>query len=203
LHWLRKADPTLRLPLVELLLPAIVELPAEEIERLWSELRRLVRDEKGLSLFGFALGTLLRNVIEGPARRKAVPRGRAAIQRDLVSLLSFLAYAGHKEPAQARTAFLDAISVVMPSPRQDISARSDLSFQSLDAALTHLDLLKPRVKGRLIEACVSAIASDGRVTLNESELLRVIGVRLNCPVPPLMPGKYPDSAINRSENPAK
>jgi hypothetical protein len=48
--------------------------------------------------------------------------------------------------------------------------------------------LKYRFKARLIESCVIAIAADGKVTLTEAELLRAIGARLDCPIPPMLPG---------------
>ena len=42
------------------------------------------------------------------------------------------------------------------------------------------------VKKQVIEACASAIASDGMVTTGEGELLRAIADSLDCPMPPLL-----------------
>lgn len=57
-----------------------------------------------------------------------------------------------------------------------------------DEALSRLNTLKFAFKARLIEAAVAAIADDGMVTLTEAELLRAFGARLDCPIPPILPG---------------
>ncbi len=88
-------------------------------------------------------------------------------------------------------AFLAAIDLVIPGRWLDDSLRSDHYSLAVDIARAHLDRFNPRVKGRLIEPCVSLVASDGRLTLDESELLCIIGVHPNCPVPPLMQANIP------------
>jgi division protein CdvB (Snf7/Vps24/ESCRT-III family) len=55
----------------------------------------------------------------------------------------------------------------------------------LDAALSRLDRLRPEAKEQLVAALVTAISHDGRMTVPESELLRVICAVLHCPLPPL------------------
>jgi len=192
LAWLRKAGVAVRLPLFELLLPGIVALSHPELTRLRSDMARLIHGEEGLSLFGFALSALLRHALEERPRGERRPKDLATIRRDVGLLLSYLAHAGHVDATQAQTAFDAALATVLPGVHLAMHERASLSIALLDAALTHLDRLKPKFKGKLIESCVTAIARDGMVTLGESELLRAVGACLNCPVPPLMPGPYPD-----------
>jgi Zn-dependent protease with chaperone function len=225
LPWLHRAGVAVRLPLFELLLPGIVALPHDELTRLRSDMARLIHGEEGLSLFGFALNALLRHALEERTRGERRARDLATIKRDVALLLSYLAHAGHEDAEQAQIAFDAAVASVLPGDHLTLRGRASLSTAQLDTALTHLDMLKPRFKGKLIESCVTAIARDGMVTLGESELLRAVGACLNCPVPPLMPGPYPGlagdaapvqphsevpspkeiaaSAINREQNPAK
>jgi tellurite resistance protein len=44
----------------------------------------------------------------------------------------------------------------------------------------------PQLKKRVLDACAACVAADGRITVEEAELLRTIASALGCPVPPLM-----------------
>ena len=50
-------------------------------------------------------------------------------------------------------------------------------------------LLKPPLKKRFLQACVSCIAYDGKVTLPAYELTRAIASCLDCPMPPVLLNK--------------
>jgi hypothetical protein len=47
----------------------------------------------------------------------------------------------------------------------------------------------PKLKRELVRAAAATVAHDRRVTLDEGELLRAIADALDCPMPPLLPGK--------------
>jgi len=65
------------------------------------------------------------------------------------------------------------------------------SLTALDRALDRLATSAPQVKSRVLDACATCIASDGRVTVAEGELLRAIADSLDCPIPPLLAGAGP------------
>jgi hypothetical protein len=58
-------------------------------------------------------------------------------------------------------------------------------LESLDAALAELAQASAAIKRDLITAVTACIAADGKVTIEESELLRAIAAVLACPVPPI------------------
>jgi hypothetical protein len=43
----------------------------------------------------------------------------------------------------------------------------------------------PPLKRQILSACAACIGADGRVTVEEGELLRAVADALGCPVPPL------------------
>jgi hypothetical protein len=45
------------------------------------------------------------------------------------------------------------------------------------------------LRAEVLGACVAAVASDGKVTIPEGELLRAVSESLGCPMPPLLPGQ--------------
>ena len=42
------------------------------------------------------------------------------------------------------------------------------------------------IKKSLLDACATCISADGKATVEEAELLRVISDSLDCPMPPLV-----------------
>jgi hypothetical protein len=61
------------------------------------------------------------------------------------------------------------------------------SLKALDVAISELVHLLPKHKEQLLIACVACVTADGRVSVKEAELLRVITELLECPLPPLLP----------------
>ena len=51
--------------------------------------------------------------------------------------------------------------------------------------MNELDAAAPPLKRQILNACAACIGADGRVTLEEGELLRAVADALGCPVPPL------------------
>ena len=58
------------------------------------------------------------------------------------------------------------------------------TLQAFDVALSELAKTVPAVKRAAIAAATACIAAEGKVTLEESELLRAIAAALSCPIPP-------------------
>jgi hypothetical protein len=61
---------------------------------------------------------------------------------------------------------------------------------ALDRSFAALSRLRPEGKELAVHALTRAIAVDGKVTLAESELLRVTCAALGCPLPVLL-GNHP------------
>jgi hypothetical protein len=61
---------------------------------------------------------------------------------------------------------------------------------ALDRALDVLAHLTPEGKQLTVRALTRAIAADGKVTVAESEMLRVVCAKLGCPLPALL-GDHP------------
>src|SRR5262249_56462055 len=104
--------------------------------------------------------------------------------------LAALAHVGSAQPADAAQAFAlgiqalgwPGIDFALPPP--------DLDLAALDRALNELDAASLPLKRRILAACATCIGTDGRVTLEEADLLRAIADSLGCPIPPLqsLPG---------------
>ncbi len=191
LGWLKRAGRAARLPLIELVTAALQELNPDAVEPFLENVDRLVRADGKMSLFEFTLVSLLRHSLldQRPQHGKKEWPNFDVLRTDCARLFSLLAYAGHKDPVDIEKGFNAALEYAPLDGPWQMQPKAVLSLEVLDTALRRLGRTAYAFRGRLIEACVAAIAADGKVTVAEAELLRAIGARLDCPVPPLLPGR--------------
>ena len=178
-------DERFRLPLLELSMPSLKRLPRAARAELVDNASKLVRVDGRVSLFEFALLTLLRKHLAENAGQAEGARffKFGPVLADVRGLLSMLAYAGASDDAQAQAAFDRAI--IGFDKQTPIVARDLCDPGSMSESLKRLSRLAPLLKQPVLEACTDCVAHDEKVTLGESELLRAIAESLDCPMPPL------------------
>ena len=179
----------LHLPLASMAMPVLRKRPRPELERFMDSCFALSHADGRISLFEYCLGRLLRVQVHDaldPAR--AWVPGHRHLTRcapQAVNLLAVLAQAGHADPGAAMRAYLAGLSRVFP--RMDAPYRPPAdALAALDEAWPVLDQLEPVGKELLLEGLVAAIGHDGRLTVAEAELLRVVCASLHCPLPPML-----------------
>jgi Zn-dependent protease with chaperone function len=178
------------LPLLELAIPALEELPEAQLRLIPDEVDALISADRQTTLFEFCLAALLRHTLQ---ERRAVQRSRhrggiKQLQRDASLLFSLLVHAGHREATAAQAAFDQAVASLDNAGEFTLLPRSGLVLREVAAALENLGRLNLRFKGKIIEAATAAVTADSVVNLHELDLLRTIGAILDCPIPPLQVG---------------
>jgi len=101
-------------------------------------------------------------------------------------MLSCLAYWGTDDVAEANKAFQSGIQRLKTDEPPGISPLESCGLTALDGSLNMLAAAAAPLKKLIIEACTACIGADGRVTLEEAELLRAIADSLDCPIPPFI-----------------
>jgi hypothetical protein len=183
--------PMLRLPLAALAFPAIRRRPRPQLDALVATLDALVRADDRVDLHEYCLVTLLRLQIKDTLDPSGgfVPGGRRLRQsRDAyAALCAIVAQHGHDDEASARRAWLQAMHEALPSFADTDGYAPPTDWQAaLDNAFAQLDRLAPSDKELAIRGLGKAIAEDGKVTVAEAELLRVVCAALHCPLPPIL-----------------
>jgi Zn-dependent protease with chaperone function len=183
----RKLDPALRLPLMDLALPALRRRTPESLEALLPLVATLIKMDGRVTVFEYAMGRLLAiHVADILNPRRARPGGRVRLKERtdaVVDLFSVLAMHGHDDADAARAAFATGIATLY-SPQHAPAYRPPHNWiKTLDAALGPLDALALPVKQDLIQGVVATIAHDGVVTVEEAELLRAVCGCLHVPLP--------------------
>jgi Zn-dependent protease with chaperone function/uncharacterized tellurite resistance protein B-like protein len=186
-----------RLPVFELALPALRQLPRERAAALREAVGEVIRADGEVRPFEYAAYHLMRRNLpavgkeELPSNRPgATPLSRLSAEVGLV--LSALAWSGADTPTDAETAFRAGVAALTRGgarPNEDLHLlpRGAVGLDAVDAALARLEGSAPAARKELLAAATAVVTADGRIDLQEVELLRAFAEALEVPVPPLRP----------------
>lgn len=184
-------DVRVRLPLVDLALPALRAMSPPQYQRFHKCFIELVRADNQLELFEWVLSQVvlwrLRPQFESVRPPRVDYHGLQRLAGACSALLSTLAYAGNDDQ-RATAAFAEATSH-LPELGLQLQPRAKCGLGPLRDALDQLTHVSEKHRGRLVNACAASICADGHVNLQEAELLRGIADLLDCPMPPLLAGQ--------------
>lgn len=189
-RWYREAsrvERPKRLALVDLAAPALRELSVDQQERVRDTVRALAEADDHLSVFEYALETIVRHRLEHvahPTARRVQFRRFSQIEDDVVTLLSALASAGHDSVEAGHAAFHQGVDAF--GERAEGAELNPVSVapEALNDALDRLAGTSPQLKQEVLSACANCVLSDETVTTEESELVRAVSIALNVPLPP-------------------
>jgi hypothetical protein len=182
-------DPSLRLPLIELLAPSLRRLSDPQAEHMRELIDRLVDADGKMDLYEWCLSRLLKRPLSREPERRlgTLYYASKGVAAEAEKLLGWLATAGHAAMGEAQQAY--ALGAEQFGVDPQLVPRSDRSIGELDEALATLRRASPKVQRSLIHACAAVISFDKTVTAQEAELFRAIADSLGAPVPPVLPGQ--------------
>ncbi|HEX5353192.1 MAG TPA: M48 family metallopeptidase [Rhodanobacteraceae bacterium] len=179
--------PMLRLPLAQLAFPALKRRPGTEISRCVETLDALIHADGRVDLDEYCLAKLVQAQVVAAQDPSAKPGTLklAAARDELRDLAALLAHFGNDDEDAARRAFEAAMQVALPNASIIYALPEDWQA-ALDRALAALARVAPEGKQLTVRALTRTIAADGKVTVAESEMLRVVCSVLGCPLPVLL-----------------
>jgi hypothetical protein len=189
---IERLDARVRLPLVDITLPALRALSPSQYEAFKTNLEGLVAADQKIDLFEWTLQRILVAHLRPHFERVRPPRVRYSSLRKLAPqcgmVLSFLAHADGQGDAETRSAFEQGASQ-LSGVELSLLPRDGCHLADLDSALQRLVQANGACVQQLLAACAACIAADQTVTPSEGEMLRAIADALGCPMPPLLPGQ--------------
>ncbi len=184
-------DVNMRLPALDLAVPALRQLSAQQRENLMACVKLLIESDRKISLFEFCLHTVLSRRIasaEAPSRKQGVKPGTQEFYGHAATLLSALAYAGQSDKSPAGKAFDAGAASMKGAPEVlRILPAAELKFPALGLALKRCADADPGLKQPLFEAFAHCVLHDEEVSVTEAELLRAFAYCLDLPLPPFLP----------------
>lgn len=174
----------LRLPLVDLCVPALSRLSQPQMASFQASIRALITADARVDLFEWAVRVVLaRAFMPPPARGNATLLAQAP---DFGVVLGTLAWAGSRGAEDAGRAFMaGCVAAGVQLPMQE---RDACTLDLLDASMRKLASLRPSERDRAVDGLTACVTADETVTVTEAEILRSVVSYLGAPVPPVLPG---------------
>ncbi len=182
-------DVKYRLPLLDILIPALKQLSIAQYELFRENLIVLIEMDARVDLLEWCLQKILFNHLDGQFFKLAHTKVRYSrpgqLSKEIGLILSVMAYAGQQKQGDTEKAF-QAATAVLDLSGLELAAKDEVSLAGLDLALKKLTGLRPLIKPRILQACVASIANDRIVLPLEVELLRAFADVLVSPMPPVV-----------------
>lgn len=185
----------LRLPLVNLALPTLRQLSAEQYTVFRENIALLVMSDGRTSLWEWVLQRVVLHQLDAvylPNNRfhHQAHHGLKQLAPQCAIVLGFVIRAGHQQGLTDQEVFVKAMTE-LGLPESPMPEKEAFSIDKINTALDALQGLRPLKKPAFLKACAVAIAADGVAHALELELFRAIAATLDCPLPPI---PLPDEA---------
>jgi len=198
-------DNQLRLPLVDMVLPALEYLSKPQYRGFRKNIQILIKANGKLSLFEYVLHRIVLRHLDGvfgKVDQVQVKFTSIAPLMDVARvLLCFLAWVGERQPGEAKNAYEKAMQELSEG-KESLPQRGSYNLKHVDAALKRMRLAAPAIKEKLLKGCVTCVMADDQASVRETELLRAIADSLDCPMPPLLDNQGPNEIEWRSNEKA-
>ncbi|MBW4521439.1 MAG: M48 family metallopeptidase [Scytolyngbya sp. HA4215-MV1] len=221
IEWLRKVEPAdvfertlqlsqeieqldvrMRLPLLDLTIPALRQSSATQCQQLFKCVQSLAKIDGQWSLTEFALYMVLchrlQSCINPNLETKVQYTNLEEVWHDCLVVLSALARVGQTQPDAIAYAFRSGLSRLPGATQRELpQAPPACHLGDVKKSLEKLGLTTPKLKQAIVDACAHTVLLDNTITVQEAELLRAIVITMDCPLPPFL------NASDRISKPTK
>ena len=179
--------PENRLPVADMAVPALKRLSPQQYAAFRQVVEALTAADGTIDLFEYCLRVVLFGCLDVQFGLRPAPAVRfkslGQVAPATATILSAIAYAGQSDPADIQRAFQAGASDRLAGAQ--LLPPQQCMFANFDAALGQLSQAAPMVKRQVLDCVVATIAADGKMTIEENELLRAVASALSCPIPPV------------------
>ena len=179
----------MRLPLVDLAMPALKSLSPDQYGAFKRAVDRLMQADGRIDLFEYALHHVLSRHLEArfrsPGSSLAPSRSLAQMSDEISCVLSLLSRLGHGDEELAQRSLMQAVRVFGKEMKLfAYRPASECPLKGFDGALKSLSRASVANRQQVLAAALDCITYDDKITIREAELFRAMAEALDCPVPP-------------------
>jgi Zn-dependent protease with chaperone function len=182
--------PQVRLPLIDICLPALREIADSQYREFRHNVQELVEADGVIDLFEFALQRVLFRHLARKFDDVPAPSIRyfslIGVVDECSALLSALAYVGSDDDAEIKAAFAHGVVALDIKRDFHLLPPEHCGIETIGQVLDELQCIGFKQKRALLNACAATVAADGIITIEEAELIRAVADSLDCPLPPLI-----------------
>lgn len=179
---------SLQLPAIDIALHSIRETPYEFKISLAATITDIESSRPDQDLFRWMLRRVMLRHLEDQHDDGSTVHKRSLndLRVDAGDVLAIVAWFNSSGADLAQAAY-DAALASIGSPRAAIPPVEQLTFDRLDEALDRLSDLDRGGREAFVNGATAAVLHDGKTTVEEAELIRVVADAVRLPVPPLLP----------------
>ena len=179
---------SLQLPAIDIALHSIRELPYEFKINLARTIEDIESSRPDQDLFRWMLRRVMLRHLEDQRDDGSMVHNRSLndLRPEAATVLAIVAWFNSSGADQSQAAF-DASLQTIGSPQAAIAPVEQLTFDRLDQALDRLSDLDRPGREAFVNGATAAVLHDGKTTVEEAELIRVVADAVRLPVPPLLP----------------
>ena len=174
--------PELRLPLIELCLPALKTLSVEQYTAFKGLLLSFIRADEQIDLFEWCLFQLVRHYLDPEFMQvkpaKPLYKNLSIVPAELSIALGTLAYLGQHDTEDAFRKGSQVIGLALALPPSE-----QCDIQAFSRAIDRLANCYPLPKVTLLKAMAEIARHDGEICPRELSLLKAIAAVIDCPLP--------------------
>lgn len=180
-------DARIRLPLLDLTIPSLRQIPEEECQKLLKSIQGLAKVDSRWSLNEFILFLVLQNRLSSESNSTIQFNTIEPIWSDCLNVLSALARVGNTSKDDVIYGFRSgAYRLPNSSQRELPEIPPSVQLSDLKKSLDRLKLAAPKLKQSMVDAFAHTILLDNTITVQEADLLRAIVIAIDCPIPPFL-----------------
>ena len=188
---LAETDGEYRLPLLEILFPALKLRPAPELAYLVELTTKLIEVDGEIELYEFCFYRImmssLSQAINPTGRGEVKRRRRSELRSSAIDLLRVTADYGHETDAERIAAFETGVKNLGPwAHSETYESFRENTVMRLNHSLDILLGLNSKGQEALLRAVSATAAYDGQLSIAEAELIRAVCATLNYPLPPIL-----------------
>jgi Zn-dependent protease with chaperone function len=185
----------LKLPLLELAMPSLAGMTSMEKRNFLLILQGLIHADGRLTLLELSVQWILEKYLNPSEElfKSVTIFSYSKIGLDIVVLLGALARAGHADDkVKAEHAFQAGLDRIpeLAARKPVFTFEENTFYKRVNAALTNLGDASFKIKESVMDACAHCAFADTTITFEEGELLRVVALALQCPLPPFLESKF-------------
>ncbi len=188
----QRLAPGVRLPLLDLAMPALRKLPADAAARLLRLAHGLIVADGRITLAEFLLFTVLRRRL-GPDAHLAVPAKYANVAQLAAEAALVLSLVASVRLPDAPERAFNAGVLLLPGVDAARVPAQNIALDAVSRALDRLNQLAPLAKPALIKACTATAFVDGATNWKAASCLRTICAALDAPLPPQLGASREDA----------
>lgn len=170
------------LPLIDLSIGALREMPKGEKRSMLKFLKQIIKHDKKINIMEYFYYSIVSKYLGTKKRSSLNNQTLLKLKKEVSFVLSVLSHVGFSDDLEAAQLALNKVSKSIGYSIK-LAPLDSFTISEIHTYLKKLNNLKPEEKKIFLETCVDLIKFDARVLPMEIEVVRAISAMLDTPLP--------------------